>query len=54
MDATGINKQPVWNHNPVVILFFVLFIIVGAFFVLNLFIGVTLDKVGLCVSRTKG
>ncbi|PNH00529.1 Sodium channel protein type 5 subunit alpha, partial [Tetrabaena socialis] len=44
VDSTHVDQQPVWNHNPLVILFFVFFIIVCAFCVLNLFIGVTLEK----------
>ncbi|GIL93485.1 hypothetical protein Vretimale_19881 [Volvox reticuliferus] len=44
VDAVGVDKQPLWNHNPWVILFFVAFVVVCSFFVLNLFIGVTLDK----------
>ncbi|GFR46009.1 hypothetical protein Agub_g7487 [Astrephomene gubernaculifera] len=44
VDATAEGQQPLWNHNPAVALFFVAFIVVGSFFVLNLFVGVTLDK----------
>ncbi|GFR46010.1 hypothetical protein Agub_g7488 [Astrephomene gubernaculifera] len=44
VDATEVDEQPIWNHNPAVITFFVFFIVVCTFFVLNLFIGVTLDK----------
>ncbi|GIL68548.1 hypothetical protein Vafri_21814 [Volvox africanus] len=44
VDAVGVDKQPLWNHSPWVILIFILFIVVCSFFVLNLFIGVTLEK----------
>eukprot|EP00198_Chlamydomonas_reinhardtii_P012138 XP_001701475.1 voltage-gated Ca2+ channel, alpha subunit [Chlamydomonas reinhardtii] len=44
VDVAGVGKQPLWNNHPVVILFFILVVIVCCFFVLNLFIGVTLDK----------
>ena len=44
VDSTGETTQPVFNNNPYICLFFVLFLIVGSFFVLNLFVGVTIDK----------
>ncbi|GLI71626.1 hypothetical protein VaNZ11_016896 [Volvox africanus] len=44
VDSVGVDKQPLWNHTPWVILIFILFIVVCSFFVLNLFIGVTLEK----------
>ena len=36
--------QPILNANPWYALYFVFFVIVGAFFILNLFVGVTIDK----------
>ncbi|GLC39690.1 Caveolin-2 [Pleodorina starrii] len=45
VDATGVGSQPLWNHSPAVLLFFVLFITVCSFFILNVFVGVTLEKV---------
>ncbi|PNH08114.1 Voltage-dependent L-type calcium channel subunit alpha-1C [Tetrabaena socialis] len=44
VDAVGVNKQPLWNHQPVVILLFIFFVIICCFFILNLFIGVVLEK----------
>ncbi|GLC62201.1 Caveolin-2 [Pleodorina starrii] len=44
VDATGVDQQPLENHSPWVVLLFILFIVVCTFFVLNLFVGVTLDK----------
>ncbi|KAG2498044.1 hypothetical protein HYH03_003805 [Edaphochlamys debaryana] len=44
VDATRVEQQPVWNHNPVFVLYFIVAIVICTFFVLNLFIGVTLDK----------
>ncbi|GLC45300.1 Caveolin-2 [Pleodorina starrii] len=44
VDATGVDRQPLENHSPAIILLFILFIVVCSFFVLNLFVGVTLDK----------
>ncbi len=45
VDVAGVGNQPLWNNHPIAILFFILVVIVCCFFVLNLFIGVTLDKV---------
>ena len=44
VDAVGIDMQPVENHSVGTIAFFLVFMIVGSFFVLNLFIGVVLDN----------
>eukprot|EP00736_Rhodelphis_marinus_P012787 Rmarinus@m.2580 len=43
VDTTEIDHHPVENNNRVYIMFFILFIIVGAFFLLNLFVGVVID-----------
>lgn len=45
IDAVGVNQQPTRDHNKPVAIFFMSFIIIGAFFVLNLFVTVTIDKV---------
>ncbi|KAG8124971.1 hypothetical protein E2320_020249 [Naja naja] len=39
VDSTGIEKQPQYEHNLYMYLYFVGFIIFGSFFTLNLFIG---------------
>lgn len=44
VDAVGAGLQPLANHNPKASLYFVGFVIVGSFFVLNLFVGVAIDK----------
>lgn len=44
VDAVGVDMQPVENHSVGTIAFFLVFMIVGSFFVLNLFIGVVLDN----------
>eukprot|EP00002_Diphylleia_rotans_P018406 TRINITY_DN3563_c0_g1_i4.p1 TRINITY_DN3563_c0_g1~~TRINITY_DN3563_c0_g1_i4.p1 ORF type:complete len:1670 (+),score=301.84 TRINITY_DN3563_c0_g1_i4:113-5122(+) len=44
VDATGIDKQPQFNNRPQMILYFVLFIIFGAFFMVNLFVSVVVDN----------
>ena len=43
-DTTEIDLQPIRDNNPYYCLFFAFFIIVGSFFVMNLFVGVTIDK----------
>ena len=44
VDATETNVHPWRDANPAACVFFVVFIIVGSFFIMNLFVGVTIDK----------
>jgi hypothetical protein len=44
MDATEINRQPVRDANPYWGFFFILFVVVNNFFLLNLFVGVIYEK----------
>ena len=44
VDAVGIDLQPKTDYNEPMCLFFILFLIVGNFFVLNLFVGVIVDS----------
>ncbi|KAL3665815.1 hypothetical protein V7S43_009242 [Phytophthora oleae] len=44
IDNNGIGMQPIRDNNMVWALFFVLFIMVGSFFVVNLFVGVIIDN----------
>jgi len=44
VNAVGEDDQPVPNHAPALCLYYVTFLIVGNFFVLNLFIGVIVDS----------
>lgn len=44
IDQRGIGMQPVTNNNTLWALFFIAFLIFGAFFVLELFVGVTIDN----------
>ena len=46
VDARGVGMQPEANYNYGYIYFFVLFILVGSFFALNLFVGVMMDNFG--------
>ncbi|XP_012590773.1 PREDICTED: sodium channel protein type 11 subunit alpha isoform X2 [Condylura cristata] len=44
VDSRGKDKQPYFETNPYMYLYFVVFIIFGSFFTLNLFIGVIIDN----------
>ncbi|XP_065060331.1 sodium channel protein 1 brain-like isoform X2 [Rhopilema esculentum] len=44
VDAVGIDKQPKFEANFYAYFYFVIFIIIGSFFVLNLFISVIIDN----------
>ena len=44
VDATEENVHPWRDANPAACVFFVVFIVVGSFFIMNLFVGVTIDK----------
>jgi hypothetical protein len=44
VDAVGVGKQPDYEANFGAYAYFVLFIVVGAFFAFNLFIGVIIEK----------
>lgn len=43
--AIGIDQQPIDGANPWLALFFVVFIVIGGFFVLQLFVATTIEKV---------
>lgn len=44
VDATGIDMQPVENNSELWSLFFIAFIMVGTFFVMQLFVGVVIEN----------
>ncbi|RHZ31300.1 hypothetical protein DYB37_010542, partial [Aphanomyces astaci] len=44
IDAVGENMQPIANHNPAMMFYWWLYIIICAFFITNLFIGVLCDS----------
>nr|XP_026647506.1 sodium channel protein type 2 subunit alpha isoform X2 [Zonotrichia albicollis] len=44
VDSTEVEKQPKYEHNLYMYLYFVAFIVFGSFFTLNLFIGVIIDN----------
>jgi hypothetical protein len=44
VDAAGINMQPIRDNSPGMVVFFVAFMVVGSFFVMQLFVGVVIDN----------
>ena len=54
VDARAIDLQPVRDYNMWMCVFFVLFIVVGGFFVINLFVGVTIDKFNEMKEKQEG
>ena len=44
VDSSEPDMQPVYDSNTIMYLYFVLFILFGTFFTLNLFIGVIIDN----------
>ncbi|XP_053491252.1 sodium channel, voltage gated, type V-like, alpha b [Ictalurus furcatus] len=44
VDSRAVEEQPIKEHNLYMYLYFVIFIIFGSFFTLNLFIGVIIDN----------
>ncbi|KAJ9521132.1 hypothetical protein QJQ45_022836, partial [Haematococcus lacustris] len=46
-DATGPEQQPVRDANIYISLLCILFIVFGSFFIINMIIGVSIDKVGV-------
>lgn len=44
VDARGVDLQPAWEANLYAYIYFVIFIVCGSFFTLNLFIGVIIDN----------
>eukprot|EP00898_Chlorokybus_atmophyticus_P005123 jgi/Chlat1/5611/Chrsp369S00415 len=54
IDATGEEIQPVRDHHVVMALYFVAFVIVGSFFALNLFVGVTVERFAAMKEKQEG
>ncbi|XP_048869527.1 voltage-dependent T-type calcium channel subunit alpha-1I isoform X1 [Brienomyrus brachyistius] len=48
LDAVGIDQQPVTNHNPWMLLYFISFLLIVSFFVLNMFVGVVVENFHKC------
>ncbi|CAG7722563.1 unnamed protein product [Allacma fusca] len=54
VDATGVDKQPKRDANLVAYMFYVIFIVFGSFFTLNLFIGVIIDNFNRLKKKYEG
>lgn len=48
LDAVGVDKQPIENHNEWRLLYFISFLLLVAFFVLNMFVGVVVENFHRC------
>ncbi|KAF7705332.1 hypothetical protein HF521_020618 [Silurus meridionalis] len=48
LDAVGVDQQPMMNHNPWMLLYFISFLLIVAFFVLNMFVGVVVENFHKC------
>uniref|UniRef100_A0A665W7F1 Ion transport domain-containing protein n=1 Tax=Echeneis naucrates TaxID=173247 RepID=A0A665W7F1_ECHNA len=44
LDAVGVDQQPIRNNNPWMLLFFISFLLIVSFFVLNMFVGVVVEN----------
>jgi len=54
VDVTGEDMQPLRDYDRWACIFFVAFIMVGSFFVMNLFVGVTIDKFNEMKEKQEG
>lgn len=43
-DSVGIDKQPIENYNQFMALYFITYIIIGSYMMLNLFVGVVFES----------
>uniref|UniRef100_A0A3Q1BFV2 Voltage-dependent T-type calcium channel subunit alpha n=1 Tax=Amphiprion ocellaris TaxID=80972 RepID=A0A3Q1BFV2_AMPOC len=48
LDAVGVDRQPIMNYNPWMLLYFISFLLIVAFFVLNMFVGVVVENFHKC------
>ncbi|BFZ01527.1 hypothetical protein BsWGS_04567 [Bradybaena similaris] len=54
VDATGVDSQPRFEASMYSYLYFVIFIVIGSFFSLNLFIGVIIDNFNVLKKKYEG
>uniref|UniRef100_A0A8C4PW99 Voltage-dependent T-type calcium channel subunit alpha n=1 Tax=Eptatretus burgeri TaxID=7764 RepID=A0A8C4PW99_EPTBU len=48
LDAVGVDQQPQRNHNPWMLFFFISFLLIVGFIVLNMFVGVVVENFQNC------
>jgi len=44
VDIVGVDMQPQENHSEGLVLFFILFLLIGGFFIINMFVGVIVEN----------
>ncbi|XP_005386634.1 PREDICTED: sodium channel protein type 10 subunit alpha isoform X4 [Chinchilla lanigera] len=54
VDSREVNSQPKWEDNVYMYMYFVIFIIFGGFFTLNLFVGVIIDNFNQQKKKIRG
>ncbi|XP_042527089.1 sodium channel protein type 10 subunit alpha [Dipodomys spectabilis] len=54
VDSRDVDSQPSWEYNVYMYLYFVIFIIFGGFFTLNLFVGVIIDNFNQQKKKIRG
>jgi len=50
MDATGTGQHPIPNNQPAVALYFIVWVVVTAFFIVQMIIGVLIDSINMQVT----
>ncbi len=48
IDAVDVDKQPIENHNEYMAIFFIVYLLIVGFFVVNMFVGVIIDNFHKC------
>ncbi|XP_051987756.1 voltage-dependent T-type calcium channel subunit alpha-1I-like [Xyrauchen texanus] len=48
LDSVGVDQQPITNNNPWMLLYFISFLLIVSFFVLNMFVGVVVENFHKC------
>ena len=48
IDAVGVDKQPIENYNEWMLVYFISFLLLVGFFVLNMFVGVVIENFQKC------
>lgn len=54
IDSVDVGKQPKYNNNQLLSLYFISFIVIGNIFILNLFVGIVIDKFNRLKDRMCG
>ncbi len=54
IDAVDVDMQPVENHNQFMAFFFIIYLLVVGFFVVNMFVGVIIDNFHKCREAQMG